>query len=136
MFKKYKKLYPVTISMISKEKVLVEKIFLKLSPHKGVFIGTCELEGCFMCDSPGEIFSSLEHGEKLNIDYKTGKNGAYLQLEVKREGGTYVGMLPYTSCIIPSMLFSRGINVWCHLEAKEFKGGMFSAAVSVYCDEY
>lgn len=134
---KYKKLYPITMSMVSENPDLVEKIFVKLAPHKGVFIGVCALEGCFMCDSPGEMFSSLELGEKLRIDYKENrKSRNYLQLEVQREDGAYVGVLPFEWCTLPNMLFSRGLNVWCHLEVKDFKGGIFTAAVSIYCEDY
>ncbi len=137
MFNKYKKLYPIALSMVEERPKLVEEIFVKLAPHKGVYIGVCILDGSFMCDSPGELFSSLEQGEKLRIVYKDEfKNKNYRPLEVQREDGTYVGVIPLVNSIVPNIVLARGLKTWCHLEAKEFNAGMLSFAVSIYCEDY
>lgn len=121
--------------MLSSHRDFVYGLFSELKPHKGVFVGVCLLEGCFLCDSPGELYSELAFGERLALADKS-KPLKNLPLEVIRADGTHLGNLPFADSILPNLMFARGINVYCYLEAKEFNGGMLAIAVSVYCDEY
>ncbi len=129
--------YPITLKSLKEHPEIVKKVFLKLYPHKGAFISVCELEGCFLCDSPGELYSSLTIGEKLSLSHENGVIPEFnTSLQVKRADGTLVGMLPFSQSLIPNLLKKRNLEVWCHLEAKEFNAGDLALAVSVYCEEY
>lgn len=128
--------YPLTLSVIADKPEMAKKIMLKENPHKGVFIGLCKLEGSFLCDSPGEVYSSLSIGEKLCITPDASSKHTYPPLMVTLADGTLLGKLPFGNSVIPNMLLSRGISVWCHAEAKVFGAGMLEIAVSVYCEDY
>ncbi len=134
---KNKKLYPLTLDFIKNHPEESKEVFLKIRPHKGVFIGACELDGCFLCEAPHEIFDSLEVGEKLLLSLPAeSKPNSAVPLEVKRDDGVELGSVPFQNSVLPCVLMSRGINVFCYLEAKELKSGLLSLAVSVYCEKY
>lgn len=128
-------LYPIDLKLLSDHREAVSEVFRKVRPHKGAFVGVCELEGCFLCDSAGELFESLEFGERLSLFREKGKK-RYAPLAAVRKDGTAVGNLPFSDAILPNLLIERGINVYCYIEAKEFNGGMFAVAVSIYSDKY
>lgn len=131
-----KKQYPVTLSLIQNHAELVNKIFLDERPHKGYYIGACELEGSFLCESPGELFDAVVIGERLILSADISSKALLPPLFVTRADGTELGKLPFDAAILPNILISRGIPVWCHAEAKVFNGGMLEIAVSVYSDNY
>ena len=132
MFKR--KNYPVSVSFVKDHYEKLPKIFKKVRPHKEVFIGVCLLDGSFMCDSPEELYSSLTLGEKLSVlCYDTEK---VEPLEVRRNNGTVLGTLPFNESVFPNMLISRGIDVFCYIEATDFTAGILEIAVSIYCERY
>ncbi len=130
-----KSLYPITVKLLADHRELVHDLFKKLAPHKGAFIGVCELQGSFLCDSVGELFESLAIGERLAL-VRENEKSLNPTLEATRFDGTAIGSLPFSSSILPNMLISRGLDVFCYMEAKEFNGGMLAIAVSIYCEEY
>lgn len=128
-------LYPITLKHLQNDKKAVIDIFKSVCPHKGGFIGACELKGCFLWENVGETFDSLEIGEVLlAVRDKSAK--ALQPLNVIKNNGSVLGYLPYNESILPNMLLKRGIRVICYVEAKEFNGGMPSVAVSIYSEEY
>ena len=130
-------LYPIAIKTIQERPNLLKTLFLKLRPHQGAFIGVCELQGCFLCESKGELYSSLEIGEQLCLAYEApGKKKGCSPISVKRKSGTVIGELPFSDSIVPNMLINRGIAVTCYLEAKEFNAGLLALGVSIYCENY
>ncbi len=131
---KKKSLYPINLKLLSDRKSLVYEVFRKVAPHKGSFVGVCELEGCFMCDEPEMLFDSLKIGELLMLESDT--ENKTKSLSVKRTDGMFIGNIPFSDSLLPNLLISRGIKLFCYLEAKEFIGGMLALAVSVYCDNY
>ena len=130
-----KSLYPITVKLVSDHKALVFDVFKTVCPHKGGFIGVCELDGCFSWEAPGETYDSLAIGEVL---YAVREENArsFQPLKAIRNDGSVLGYIPYADSILPNMLIKRGIKVICYVEAKEFNGGMPSVAVSVYSEEY
>lgn len=125
-------LYPVNVKLISDRKELVCDLLRKIRPHKdGAFIGVCLLEGSFLCDNVGELYESVSFGERLNV-----VADAELRLSVENASGRSLGFIPFADSVLPKSLISRGIKVFCHLEAKEFNGGLISFGVSLYCDKY
>ncbi len=130
-----KSLYPITVKMLADHPEQVHELFKRLSPHKEAFIGVCELEGTFLCDSLGELFESLYFGERLSLlpENEKTQNPA---LEATRSDGTVIGSLPFSDSLLPNMLIARGLEVFCYIEAKKFNGGMPSVAVSIYCERY
>ncbi len=133
MFKR-KKNYPVTVSFVKDHYEELPAIFKKACPHKEAFIGVCLLDGCFMCESPEETYSSLAVGERLSLNCNDEEK--VKPIEVKRSDGTVLGVLPFDESVLPSMLISRGIDVFCYVEATDFTAGLFSVAVSIYCEKY
>ncbi len=132
MFKK--KNYPVSVSFVKEHYKELPAIFKKVRPHKEGFIGVCLLDGSFMCESPETLYSSLTVGEKLVIACDDTEK--VKPLEVKRSDGTVLGVLPFDASILPNMLISRGIDVFCYVEATDFTAGMLNIAVSIYCENY
>ncbi|MBQ8896353.1 MAG: hypothetical protein IJY88_06145 [Clostridia bacterium] len=135
MKQELKELYPITVKLVADHRDLAYEIFEKLHIHKGGFIGVCELNGCFLCENVGELYSSLGFCERLALVRESSKSENPI-LNAVRTDGTVVGSLPFSDSILPNMLISRGVNVYCYAEAKEFNGGMLAIAVSIYCDEY
>lgn len=126
-----KSLYPITMKLLADRKSLVYEIFRSVKPNKGVFIGVCKLEGSFLCDNPEHLYNTLTVGERLSVELDETD-----RLAVKRTDGTNLGILPFMDSVLPKMILSRGINIFCYFEAKEFESDMLSIAVSIYCDEY
>ena len=126
-----KSLYPITLEFLKENSPLVYKLFRKYSLHKGAFVGVCEIEGSFLCDEPKKLYNSLTVGEKLSV--KLNEND---RLSVYRLDGTEIGLLPFLDSVIPKMLISRGIGVFCYFEAKDFEDEILRIAVSIYCDKY
>lgn len=126
-----KKLYPINLKLLSDRKNLVYDIFRKVKPHKGAFIGVCKLDGSFLCDDIDGTFASLAFSELLYVVKDETGN-----LTVRQSNGNELGILPYADSVLPKMLMSRGINVYCYLEAKEISGSDLALAVSIYCDNY
>lgn len=128
--------YPVTLSLIIDHPDEAKKVFLDELPHDGAFIGVTKLDGSFLCDSVGELYSSLQQGERLSLLPEEGSAHALPALKAVRADGSFVGVLQYSAAILPNMLMSRGISVWCHLEAAQFNAGMLEIGVSIYCEKY
>ncbi len=126
-----KSLYPITLKLLADRQSLVYDVFRSVQPHKGEFIGVCELEGSFLCDEPERLYDSLTFGEKMSVVVDETD-----RLSVERIDGTQIGILPFADGLLPNMLLSRGINVFCYLEAKELDETMLTVAVSLYCDKY
>ena len=131
-----KSLYPLSVKLVKDNPDLMPKLFKKLHPHKkGSFIGVCLLEGCSLWESPGELYSELSIGDILVLLREDGMPDT-APLCVCREDGTSLGTLPFSHSVLPNLLYSRGIKVYCHLEAKEFNGGLPEVAVSIYSEKY
>jgi hypothetical protein len=130
-----KSYYPITVKLLQDNKPLVIDVFKKVRPHKGGFIGVCELKGCFSWENVGETFDSLRIGEALWA-VKNESAGSVQPLDVIKNDGTVLGFLPYNESVLPNMLIKRGIRVICYVEAKEFNGGMPAVAVSIYSEDY
>ncbi len=130
-----KSLYPITVKLLSDHRELVFDLFKELRPHKGGFIGVCELQGCFSWETPGETYESLTFGEVLYA-VRNASARSFQPLSVIRNDGSVLGYIPYADSILPNLLIKRGINVLCYIEAKEFNGGMPSVAVSIYSENY
>ena len=128
--------YPVTLSLITDHPDTAKKVFLDRPPHKGAFIDVTKLDGSFLADSVGELYSSLQIGEKLSLLPEEGPSKRLPALKAVRADGSFVGYLQYSAAILPNMLMDRGISVWCHVEATQFNGGILEVGVSVYCDKY
>ena len=128
-------LYPVTLKLVRNDIKTVNEIFKKVCPHKGGFIGVCELKGCFAWENVGETFDSLELGETL-IAVKNKNARSFQPLDVIRYDGTLLGYLPYAESFVPNLILKNGLKVYCYVEAKEFNGGMPAVAVSIYSEDY
>lgn len=128
--------YPVSLSVISEHPKRANEIFLEARPHKGAYIGVAKLQGSFLCELTGDVFADLEIGEKLTVAPDLQSKLSLPPLNVTKEDGTFLGILPYAEAILPNILISRGIELWCYAEAKEFKGGIPEIVVSIYCEEY
>lgn len=133
--KKDNSLYPITVKMLNDHREQAHNTVKKYAQHLGAFIGVCELEGVFLCDSAGELFESLNFGERLSLVPKQSKS-LNPTLCAIRADGSEVGTLPFSDAILPNMLIRRSLDVFCHIEAKEFNGGMLAVAVSIYCESY
>ena len=133
--KRKSSLYPITVKQARDDKKAVIELFKRLTPHKGGFIGVCELKGCFAWENVGETFDSLTVGELLMALPNEGAK-SFQPLNVIKYDGSVLGYLPYNESILPNMLIKRGIKVFCYVEAKEFNGGMPSVAVSIYSENY
>ncbi len=130
-----KSLYPITVKLLQDDKDGVIEVFKKVCPHKGGFIGVCELKGCFSWENVGETFDSLAIGEVL-LAVQSESAKSLQPLNVIKNDGSVLGYLPYAESVLPNMLLKRGIKVLCYVEAKEFNGGMPSVAVSIYSQDY
>ena len=128
--------YPVTLSLITDHPKEAKKVFLDERPHKKAFIGITKLDGSFLCDSVGELYSSLQIGEKLSLIPQEKSARSLPILNAAREDGTFVGVLQYSDAILPNILMSMGISVWCYVEATKFNAGMLEIGVSIYCEKY
>ncbi len=128
--------YPITVSMVSDHYDVVTEVFYKVKPHKDAFIGVVLLEDSFSLESAGDIFVSLELGEKLTFLVDGKSKSSCPAILVYRYDGTYLGQLPFSACLIPNMLIEMGVKVWGYFEAKSFTGGLLSIAVSIYCEKY
>lgn len=137
--KKMKPSFPLTVSMVSEHHKETVELFKRKPPRKReCFIGVCILDGTFLCDNPGELYSSLSIGERLELFYRKeqSEKTQVMPISVVRADQTEVGVLPFEYSVIPSLLASRGVESYCYVEAKLFQGGLLSVAVSVYCDKY
>lgn len=132
---RYKSFYPLTVGLVEDDKEFAFAVVKRINPHKDSFIGVCNLEGSFLCDSPGELFDSLNIGDRLKL-VSFESDGKNVPLTVCRDNGDTLGMLPYADSVLPKMLIRRGLDVFCYLEAKEFNGGMIAFTVTVYCEKY
>ena len=132
---RFKSFYPITVKLLQDNKNLVLNVFKKLNPHKGGFIGVCELKGCFSWENVGETFDSLKIGEALWA-VKNESAKSMQPLEVIKNDGTVLGFIPYGESVLPNMLIKRGVRVICYVEAKEFNGGMPAVAISIYSEDY
>ena len=130
-----KSLYPITIKLLNDHKELVYEVFKAVCPHKGGFIGVCELQGCISWENIGETFDSLKIGEVLYA-VRNASSKSVQPLSVIRNDGSLLGYIPYADSILPNLLKKRDINILCYVEAKEFNGGMPSVAVSIYSENY
>ena len=128
--------YPVPLATIIDHPEIAKKIFLEERPHKDTFIGVAKLDGSFMADNVGEMYDSLQIGEKLLLSLEEGAKHSLPTLKVLRIDGSFVGYLQYSTAILPNFLISRGIEVWCYAEAKSFNGGLPEIGVSIYCENY
>lgn len=138
MLMKHKYEYPITVSMLRDHKESVQKLFLSKNRHKGgVYLGVCFLEIDIMDESASELYSSLEFGERLSlVPVDTAKKAAYVPLAACRANGDTVGKLPFSDSLFPKKLLSLGVNVWCFVEATAMEADVFTAAVSIYCENY
>lgn len=128
--------YPFTYSYITEHIKEVTEYFIDKRPRKGEFIGVSGLDGSFMCENAEEIYDNLQIGEKLSLIADSELKNKNPILAAMREDGTYIGILPSSSALIPNMLMAHKVNVWCYLEAKSFCNGILEIAVSVYCERY
>lgn len=133
---KNKDVYPLTYAFISNRPDETMRIFKKVSPHKGAFIGVSPLETDISSEEPKSVFESLEVGEILEISPADPTKLNVTPLEVKRKDGTSLGNLPFHISAIPTVLMSRGLKPFCFLEAKQERSGLFFLAVSVYSEQY
>ncbi|MBO5768229.1 MAG: hypothetical protein J6Q72_00130 [Clostridia bacterium] len=129
-----KSLYPITVSLLENHKLLTHELFAYYKFHKGAFIGLFLLQDVFPDSFIGELYESLCFNERLIIKRADDKeNGA---LAAKREDGTVIGSLPRAESTLANMLISRGLNLFCFVEAKQFNSGYPEIAVSLYSEEY
>ena len=123
--------YPISVKLFRDERKLVYKVFRAVQPHKGVFVGVCELEGSFLCQEPEQLSSSLVVGERIELVLDETKN-----LNAQRQDGTFLGVLPYTDAVLPKMMMERGIKMFGYFEAKDFIEDLLVITISLYCEKY
>lgn len=126
-----KRHYPISVKMYREERKFVFQLFRKVQPHKEVFIGVCELEGSFLCEDPQQTYDSLIVGELLELTLDDTD-----RLNVKRQNGTFLGIIPYTDAVLPKMISARGLKLFAYFEAKDFTDGLLEIVVSMYCEKY
>lgn len=129
-----KSLYPITVSLLENHKLLTHELFAYYKFHKGTFIGLFLLQDVFPDSFVGELYESLSLNERLAIERTDGKENGVLA--AKRGDGTVIGSLPRAESTLPNMLISRGLNLFCFVEAKQFNSGYPEIAVSLYSEEY
>lgn len=129
-----KSLYPITVSLLQNHKLLTHELFAYYKFHKGAFIGLFLLQDVFPDSFIGELYESLDLNERLAIERADGKENGVLS--AKREDGTVIGSLPRAESTLANMLISRGLNLFCFVEAKQFNSGYPEIAVSLYSEEY
>jgi len=128
--------YPLSLPAIKSNINFARDVILKERPHKGAFIDVFIPEGSFMVDSPGELYDSLTIGQRLSVKADETSTLDMPPLLIYNSNGEFIGKIPNAIAILPNILLSRGISLWCHLEAKAFNGGMPEFAVSVYSELY
>ncbi|MBO5767312.1 MAG: hypothetical protein J6R45_06400 [Clostridia bacterium] len=129
-----KSLYPITVSLLENHKLLTHELFAYYKFHKGAFIGLFLLQDVFPDSFIGELYESLDLNERLAIERADGKENGVLS--AKRVDGTVIGSLPRAESTLANMLISRGLNLFCFVEAKQFNSGYPEIAVSLYSEEY
>lgn len=132
--KKYS--YPVEMKKFKYDLDKVPEIFVELKPHKGTFISVTMLHGSFLCENAGEVFKTLELGEKLLISADPNSKLLLPPILVHRQDKTFLGKIPATFSLLPFILLQREIDVWCHIEAMTFEDEYLEIAVSIYCENY
>ena len=129
--------YPLTIDFVRNHSEELTDLFLKIRPHKGVFICACELNGSFLCDNSDELYEKLKLGEKLNVVFPAdAKPDSTVPLEVRQGDGTVLGEIPLGYSALLCAMIARGIHLFCYLETKDIELGMLSLSVSVYSERY
>ena len=129
-----KSLYPITVSLLENHKLLTHELFAYYKFHKGAFIGLFLLQDVFPDSFIGELYESLDLNERLAIERADDKENGVLS--AKRVDGTVIGSLPRAESTLANMLISRGLNLFCFVEAKQFNSGYPEIAVSLYSEEY
>ena len=129
-----KSLYPITVSLLENHKLLTHELFAYYKFHKGAFIGLFLLQDVFPDSFIGELYESLDLNESLIIERADGKENGVLS--AKRVDGTVIGSLPRAESTLANMLITRGLNLFCFVEAKQFNSGYPEIAVSLYSEEY
>lgn len=132
---KLKDTYPFNFSFIANRTAEAEAVIKKIKPHKGGFVGIELLEGTFPDGNAEELFESLSFGERLEL-FRDSEVKTVTPFEVKREDGATIGYLPFPTSVLLSSLIKREVKCFCIVEAKDESSGIFSVAVSVYCEEY
>lgn len=129
-----KSLYPITVSLLENHKLLTHELFAYYKFHKGAFIGLFLLQDVFPDSFIGELYESLDLNERLAIERADEKENGVLS--AKRVDGTVIGSLPRAESTLANMLISRGLGLFCFVEAKQFNSGYPEIAVSLYSEEY
>ena len=129
-----KSLYPITVSLLENHKLLTHELFAYYKFHKGAFIGLFLLQDVFPDSFIGELYESLDLNERLAVERADEKENGVLS--AKRVDGTVIGSLPRAESTLANMLISRGLNLFCFVEAKQFNSGYPEIAVSLYSEEY
>ena len=129
-----KSLYPITVSLLENHKLLTHELFAYYKFHKGAFIGLFLLQDVFPDNFVGELYESLDLNERLAIERADDKENGVIS--AKRVDGTVIGSLPRAESTLANMLISRGLNLFCFVEAKQFNSGYPEIAISLYSEEY
>ena len=125
---------PISVSLVTNEKMRVHELFAKNRFREGAFIGVCVLQGCPHDDETKALLSALPQGERLALVHE--KEGDTLSPLVVMHGEAMLGYLPFSDSVLPSMLISRGVSTFCYLEATDLRGLIPELAVSIYCEDY
>jgi hypothetical protein len=132
---KIKESYPFDFSFIANHTAEAEMVIKKIKPHKGGFVGLEILEGSFPDGNAQELFEEMSFGERFEL-FRDKEDKTITPLEVKREDGATIGYLSFPISVLLASLIEREIKCFCFLEAKEESSGIYSVAVSVYCEQY